>query len=540
MAIRTSVVLALAGVVTAATAAGYYFFFVFAEQDRVRAAQAQVEEWESSWALAYPCLVGESPLAADLGDALLARGLLETKEAVECARNIGKLSRPPGNSSAIAEAEAAWESLEQSSRVLAQGYVGYRRSPENTQALGAALERVVDARRQLRRAVRLPAAEPPRGPALGELVATPLTLVGAPLTELSGRSLGGVFRGRAAIGAQWLAAEVELRQGAPAVTAVPARPEVMRAAPNAPWGAASMFAAKGDSSAMQLLAGPLGRDGNLVGPKTLTSGASLLVGAALDAPAARAVLYVGEHGLRAALSRDGGATWSDAAVTANHGNVFPHGDGTVDLVWQEQAGAKPTRAAKPTRTAEADAPPDGEPEGKPDDAHAVVRWQRVRAAALPALGEVRDLAGVALLQACAAQQAPWALVRRDDRVSLVRLDQAQAQPELALIPEISTVLACDDEGALLSTEAGHVRMSCTRAGCRPLLVPPDEALAAVVAGAPLLVRQRGTLIAVYRGEQPAQLRRLSADSKPYSLLVLGATAFLVLQRGDGALATAPL
>ncbi|MEZ4363558.1 MAG: hypothetical protein R3B48_25505 [Kofleriaceae bacterium] len=522
---RVSVIAVVAGGTVVAAIAAYYFLFVFAKNERLKVARAQAEQWELSWDEARSCLVGDEPLAADLGEALLARALVSsTYDPNACATSIGKLSRPPGNDTGIPAAEAAWEQLETVAKQVAQAYVTFQRDVTRGTALGQGLTRLRDARAALRRASELPLDEAPAGPELKELALSPVLVEGKRVTEFVGSRRGAALIGRASVEDEWYAVEGRAQQGAFALQGRRVSSAVTVANPRATWGAKAGFEERKREMLVQVLVGDLAETGDTLQDKPLTAERALILGAALDAPAARALVYLSATGIFATVSQDQGASWRATALApTSNGNVFP-GDELIDVVWhqREDPGAEAP-------------PPDEElDESRPG----AVSWQRLTAAGLPALGAVQTQEGVRFIQACAAPTAPWALVRGGSRLGLVRMDATGRMIPLG-DEDLSSFAACDDDGVLLTNRRFDAWVGCRERICEALDVPPREGFGAIVQGEPTVVQTMLRLAAVRAGRETSLLR-LPAGAELYALHVLDGGALLFVRQADGTLAVAPL
>lgn len=543
---RLSVVLVVAGVLAATAGGAYYFFAVFTTDERVREARVQVEKWEESWQEARRCVLGRAPLAATIDDAFTGRELIlnsteggdeENKELADCARLLGRLTRPEGNNTGIERVEEAWQALEQHAVDVARRYVTHLQEPFEDQTFAAALQQLTAARAELRRLVKLGAQDGEMGPAPRELQLAPLAQGGEALTELIVAPAGAQLAGRAAIGERWLAVRMRRGEGAAAfaIEAHPVKPDVVAAVPEATWGAAAAFENKGEKLSIKLVAGALDGEGAVTAPVAVASAPSLIVGAALGSGPARAVLYV-DGAVRAAVSKDAGASWKSSLLAdSSDVNIFPGAAGHADVIWKKQV--VPAAAA-----AAADDEGDGEleePSARELDARSEVSWQRVSAAGLPALGAPQTLPAATLLGSCPAATAPWALVSQEGKLAIVRMD-APAEPIRVPASGSIAMLGCDDTTALLAEDQGRTLWTCSKGECRTFPWRGVEGIGAVIGGKAMYVAARRQLLAVLTADANPRLVRLPAGAALHALVELDGAPYLVLKQKAGALAAAPL
>ncbi len=496
---RRSVVLVVLGVLGASLAGAYYFFFVFTRDEALQEARAQVIAWEERWQVARACLLGGEPLAADLQEALILSELVGARRARDCARDMGKLTRPEGNASHQPEVEEAWAQLEEQVIAAAQLYVQDQRSPER---FAEGLHQVRKSRSTLRRLVELPMEDAPMGPAPRPAMVAPLTLAGKPLTELVVDRAGEALAVRLTVEGLWHQGRVERAGGGLAVVATPVSADVVGSTPGATWGLRVLFDER-DAGRVRLLTGALDLRGELSGPVELAAAPSaILPAAALGHDEHRVALFVtsGEStALHRSRSVDGGKTWRTEVTPWAHGNVLPDGTGAADVVYQS--------APEPA-----------------------VVWQRVSAAAAGD-GEPVRLEGAALIATCATSRAPWVLLDEDGARVLRRLDVTEQAVEAPA--RASSILACDDSAALLGDDLGATT-SCTSAGCAGSLGPLGAGVAVVVAGVPGIVRGRGALVASLTRDG-ARVARLPEGSTLVGAQPLAKELWLIGKRASGEL-----
>lgn len=500
---RRSVVLVVLGVLGASVAGAYYFFFVFTRDEALHEARAQVSAWDERWQAARACLLGSVPLAADLHEALVLSELVGARGARDCARDMGKLTRPEGNASHQPEVEEAWAQLEVQVIAAAQVYVQARRSPER---FAEALHRVRKARSTLRRLVELPMEDAPMGPAPRPVVTTPLTLAGKPVSELVVNRAGQELLGRLVVEERWHQGRVARAGAGLEVTAVPVSPEVVASGVAPTWGLRAVFDER-DASRVRLFAGALDGQGELVAPTELAAAPGLLPAAALGAELERIALHVTSTepaALHRSRSSDGGKSWRTESTPWAQGYVLPDAAGAADVVYQSAAESS-------------------------------VVWQRVAVAAPE--GEPVRVAGVALLATCATGAAPWVLLSESEGVGarvLRRLDlpaQAVPAPDTA-----SSILACDDKAVLLGADSGEA-VGCTATACAGALGVHGDGFAVVSGGVPQLVRAQGPLLAALSPSGP-RVARLPAGVELVGAHALGGELWLIAQGAGGALVAA--
>ncbi len=517
---RRSVVLVVLGVLAAAAAGSYYFFFVYTHDEELQEARQQIEQWELRWREARACLLGASPRAADLGDAVSARELWAAHvegTSHDCARELGRLVRPEGNASPLDGVEVAWEQVEEAGKELAARYLSHRdasaRRAESLPALVSAIERLRKARATLRRVAELSMEDGPMGPSLRVLEATPLVLDAQPVTELAGVGVGAELVGRFSAAGRWYHGRLRKAGVGFEVVARALSSDVVPSLPDATWGIAAAFDAK-DPSLMRLSAGPLDEAGALSSAVELASSRpSLLPAAALGAGPQRLALYVVANDqvseLRTSQSADGGKTWRSAAQPWAAGNVFVDGVGAADVVYQS-------------------APP------------AAVVWQRATATGLPALPAPARWEGQTLVASCPAASAPWVLARPDGEaaaLALARLDRLQAP--IAVADEgMSTLLDCDDRAALLGDPGSGRVLACEGAVCKPLLSEAREGMGVVVAGKPMYAMVHRSLLAVFVVSDEPRLVKLPDGTTLQGVYAVGDSLLVVLRSGAGVLSAA--
>lgn len=496
---RRSVVLVVLGVLGASLAGAYYFFFVFTRDEALQEARAQVIAWEERWQVARACLLGDVPLAADLQEALILSELVGARRARDCARDMGKLTRPEGNASHQPEVEAVWAQLEEQVITAAQVYVQDRRSPER---FAEVLHQVRKSRSTLRRLVELPMEDTPMGPAPRPATVASLTLAGKPLTELVVDRAGEALAVRLMVEGLWHQGRVERAGAGLAVVATPVSSDVVSSTPGASWGLRVSFDER-DAGRVRLLTGSLDPRGELSAPVELAAAPqAILPAAALGHDLHRVALFVttGElTELHRSRSADGGKTWRTEATAWVHGNVLPDGAGAADVVYQS--------APEPA-----------------------VVWQRVSAAAAGDREPVR-VEGAELLATCATSLAPWALLEEDGARVLRRLDVTEQAVEAPA--RASSILACDETAALLGDDLGATT-SCTSAGCSGSLGALSTGAPVVVGGAPRIVRARGALVASVSRDGP-RVARLPEGSTLVGAQSLAKELWLIGKHASGAL-----
>lgn len=534
---RISVVLVVGGVVLAAAAGAYYFFAVFSKEELLRQARAQVETWEAHWKEARTCMLGERPLADTFAHSLLARELSmgTTQEAIgDCTRPMGQLTRPPGNNTGMDGVEEAWQTVDKLAIEAAQAYVIHLREPLNDGKLPAAMEALASARAALRRQVKLSAEDTAMGPAPHALAMQPLEVQGQPLTELvllpSAEGLLGFGRAgeRGHI--------VRLRRVDAAVKVVEAKASALEVSPVLPelsWGAGEEREGAGDADKVEILAGPLDGEGRvaLATGKVVAKGVGLTARASVGAGPARAVVYLDETRTHVALSQDGGATWKSQVLAPTRDAVqVLFGEGYADVIWGVSHEEGATRSQ--------------------------VSWVRLEAARLPALPD--EKAAVTIPNAvqrhvCPARVAPWALLRTsgataptgegeeedeeggDMKPFLVHLRDPQKSIALE-DEEISEIIDCDDDTALLANTHEHALWMCKKTGeCKRLPWRARSGLGVIVSGVPLVVTSEHQLAALLPQEGAPSFVKLPEGSVVHGLYALDGQPYLAVRKQSGEL-----
>lgn len=536
---RISVVLVVGGVILASAVGAYYFFAVFSKQELLKQARTQVETWEKHWQEARQCMIGKQPLADTFAHSLLARELSmgNAQEALaDCTKPMGQLTRPPGNNTGMDGVEEAWQAVDKLAIEAAQAYVIHLREPLNDGKLPAAMEALAGARASLRRQVKLSPEDTAMGPAPHALAMQPLEVQGQPLTELvllpSTEGLLGFAR------AGERGHMVRLRRVDSAVKVVEAKASALEVSPVLPelsWGAGEEREGAGDADKVEILAGPLDGEGRvaLATAKVVAKGVGLAARAAVGASLARAVVYVDETRTHVALSQDGGATWKSQVLAPTRDAVqVLFGEGYADVIW----GAS-------------------HEEGAPSSQ---VSWTRLEAARLPALPEAK--AAVTLPNAiqrhvCPARVAPWALLRTstapaaptaagededeaeggDLKPFLVHLRDPQKSIALE-DEEISEIVDCDDEAALLANTHEHALWMCKKSGeCKRLPWRARSGLGVIVAGVPLVVTSEHQLAALLPQEGAPRFVKLPEGTALHGLYALDGEPYLAVRKQSGEL-----
>ncbi len=533
---RISVVLVVGGVILASAVGAYYFFAVFSKKELLRQARAQVETWEKHWQEARKCMLGEQPLADTFAHSLLARELsmgTAQETIADCTRPMGQLIRPPGNNTGMEGVEEAWQSVDKLAIEAAQAYVIHLREPLNDAKLPAAMEALAGARAELRRQVKLSPKDVAMGPAPHALAMQPLEVQGRPLTELVLLPSAEGLLGFATAGER--GHMVRLRRVDSVVKVVEAKASALEVSPVLPelsWGAGAEREGTGDVDKVELLAGPLDGEGRvaLATGKVVAKGVGLTARAAVGAGAARAVVYLDETRTHVALSQDGGATWKSQVLVPTRDAVqVMFGEGYADVLWSlsHEEGA----------------------------ASSQVRWTRLEAARLPALPEEKAAATIpnaVQRHVCPDRVAPWALLRttsphspggegeeEDDEEAgerkpfLVHLRDPQKSIALE-DEEISEIIDCDDEAALLANTHEHALWMCKKSGeCKRLPWRARSGLGVIVAGVPLVVTSERQLAALLPQEGAPRFVKLPEGSALHGLYSLDGEPYLAVRKQSG-------
>lgn len=543
---RFSVIAVVAGVLAAAGAGAYYFFAVFSSDEKLREARAQVETWEKEWVELRHCVLGLHPMAASFEDAITGRELSEGSAAAvmgDCSKQVGKLTRPAGNSTGIDEVEETWLQIDELAGDLAQRYVKHLLAPltdVGEQSFAAGLTQMAKVRAALRGHVKLPTADEDMGPAPRELALVELAVEGKKLTKLDvqAATASGELLGRATAGESALLARISRAGAAVAIEGKPLAADVVTPLPSTAsglpgvtWGVVADEDDSGEVPKGQLFASALDAQGAVaMTGAPLASGPWVRLDSALGDGPGRLVVYRNDQLLMLAVSDDAGATWRRGA-TAPSGDAYAFpGDGFVDLLAMEAASDR--------------------------DPYRTISSRRILATTLPTIPPASTVHGYQLRRACAAPSGPWALVadQRDSGGALYALrfaaakltggenDETAVAPMAVPDPEAYDFVECDDAGALLGTGSGGPLWSC-RSGkeeCTRFPWRATSGLGTVVAGAPLVVTVRRQLLAVLTEENPPLLLRLPPDTQLRSLHGLAGAPLVVLQRKDGTLAAATL
>ncbi|HEY4244170.1 MAG TPA: hypothetical protein VGM88_30365 [Kofleriaceae bacterium] len=268
------------GTVAALTIGGGVWFFAIHNPAARRAdAQAEIARWESRWADARKCLLGNAPRSTKTGEALAIRELEpDPWDRKGCVTFIGALNRGEAPSTGIAEVEEAWQQLDGAAQRVAAAF-GQHVDPTATDKkdlLPEALDGLDAAHERLRVAAGLSATAPTTGPATPPLVVAtivPLRDGQSAVTWLEEGQYTPSAHGVALAGRSGsIQVQVALVAGkAPIVARGPEN--LLRGVPDATWGA------QFDDSA--LLVGPVDPDGKLANPGSIKLDAAGAIAAAV-------------------------------------------------------------------------------------------------------------------------------------------------------------------------------------------------------------------------------------------------------------------
>lgn len=319
------VFLIIAAFIVVGVGGALYYLLVYQPGKDREAARAQIKEWEVHWDAARNCMLGDKPLAADVGDAMTAREMLvgNTEEAMgDCTKSVAGLIRPPGNDTGVNAVEAQWPMVEKAASDVAQAYATHRMSPLGDNPLPGALDELAAAHRELRKAAGMADLPSPSAPKATVLATAPIALDGAPVSDLGGITVGGVLRGLAQVNGK---GGYDVTWSDKGLVGTPSKPG-LRSLPDHKWAA---DIAMDDKGVTVLNAG----DPPVVVTKVAKGSVVPLL--ALGEDQKRLVLYSLDQVLQIARSTDGGATWASVPVPTKAEAAFsasPAGD-RLDIAW---------------------------------------------------------------------------------------------------------------------------------------------------------------------------------------------------------------
>ena len=336
-------------VAVVAGGSGYYFFKIYQPAQTKKNAQAEIDGWEGRWKSARDCLLGPTPGSSKTSEALAIREMNpDPWNRGSCTPLISKLSRGDEPDTGLKAVEAAWVELDRAATKAAGAFATHIVSSTvlKDDPLPAALDALDAARDELRAAAEMPVLAQ-TGKPLHAAQIVPVTDGDATITELRVETKpsahGIIVFGKSRNNDRDV--EIALHTGGAPVVA--AATGVLRAVPDASWGAVAtpdrlQFGSINADGVMQ----PLGEQkvasaqiDAIVG--TATSGeivystdkqlvVARTTGAAMTLAADPPLASVGAQ---AALDVDGriALVWRDAKAT--HGRILQpgHDEAIVEL-----------------------------------------------------------------------------------------------------------------------------------------------------------------------------------------------------------------
>ncbi|CAN5342375.1 hypothetical protein BH11MYX1_BH11MYX1_27300 [soil metagenome] len=343
---RSRTILILVVIAVIAGGAGFWFFKIYAPQQTVKAAQAEVLAWETKWTAARACLLGPTPGSSKTSQALAIRELTpDPWDRAGCAALIARLNRGEADDSGLERVEHAWAALDHAATKAAGAFATHIASPIKTNdPLPAALDELDAARGALRATVKLPVVAQ-AGATLEPAKLVPISDREIQMTALRLRALPSAHGFVVTAMATDQNYQIALRTGTtPVVTLANG---VFPAAPDQSWGAdvdgnsieigafdpravimGSTALALGDPAIVAAI-GKRGH-GEVVYANTKQFVIAHVGQAAPDALSATAEPAVAHDGLEAAVDVDGRAAIVWRAGKTTLGRILRTMDGAVD------------------------------------------------------------------------------------------------------------------------------------------------------------------------------------------------------------------
>jgi hypothetical protein len=487
------VILIISAFIVIGVGGALYYLLIYQPGKDREAARAQVTAWEGNWTAARACMLGDKPLAADIGDAMTAREIVigTTHDAMgDCTKLVAALVRPPGNDTGVSAVESAWPRLEVAASRVAQAYATHRMQPLGDNPLPAALDELTAAHVALRKAAGMSAAAKIDAPAAPPLAPAPVMLDGAPVGDLGGVTVGGVLRGRAQVNGK---GTYDISWSAKGLTGTPAG-DGLRSVPDHEWAAY-------ESTTDKLTALTAGDP-----PVTITSfktgQGTLAPMLAIGEDANRIVLYGIDQSMFLARSVDGGAKWTTVPVPSRGEVAFaatPAGD-RLDLAWTGANGLQ-LLSVSPAANAAGPLPA---PVTLP--AQELATW---------CTGAKAWLIGAT---------ATGYVVLPDGVPPGVALKASQPRPT-----------ACNETKVVLRTaqdEGPPVDHACSATACTPLPDTGDERATGVVGDHVYRVASRSNVVAVWRDAEPVRFYHLPEEREVYAIVDVGGAPVVLLLDTD--------
>jgi hypothetical protein len=164
MSDRGRVVGIVAAVALAAGGAGFYYFKIYEPGQNLKAAQAEIVEWETRYQEARDCLLGKSPGSAKTSEALAIREMApDPWDRGKCTPLVSKLTRSVGTDTGVEAVESAWNNVDKAAQAAASAFAnhvaGIAGDGPGQDPLPVALDALDAARGKLRAAAELPSAQ---------------------------------------------------------------------------------------------------------------------------------------------------------------------------------------------------------------------------------------------------------------------------------------------------------------------------------------------------------------------------------------------
>lgn len=233
-------VLAIIGLAAIALIGGtYYLIAIYLPGQKRDQARGEIARWEARFAEARACLLGETPAASELRQALAIRDLApDPWNQGTCTRLISALSRGEADDTGMPAVEEAWGGIERAASKVGAAFLDHvdpsRRQPER---LPGALEELGAAHAALRKTVDLPPPPPVAAtPPLPKLEVTPLRDGEHLLRSFADWTMPTMGRVVGFGKSDSRELQVTLTPGAPGLM-LPVGNGVLRTVPEAPWGA---------------------------------------------------------------------------------------------------------------------------------------------------------------------------------------------------------------------------------------------------------------------------------------------------------------
>ena len=324
---RSRTILILVVIAAIAGGAGYWFFKIYAPQQTLEAAQAEVTAWETRWSATRACLLGPTPGSTKTSEALAIRELApDPWDRAGCAALMAKLNRGGADDSGLTLVEHAWSTVDHAASKAAGAFATHITSPSTAaDPLPAALDELDAARAALRATVKLSVVAQ-TGATLMSAKLVPISDGEHQMTELRLRALPSAHGFVVTAMAKDQNYQISLRTGTTPVVTL--SNGVVHATPDPSWGADV--------------------DGNNVeigafDPKAVIIGSTTV---ALDDPAIIAVLGTRGHGevvyanaKRFVIARVGQAApdaltaTADPSIASDGMEAAIDSDGRAAIVW---------------------------------------------------------------------------------------------------------------------------------------------------------------------------------------------------------------